>query len=134
MASAHRVSLFEKRIELRLSSSAVNILFEHAHVLSEGQLEEDGYFGSSMITVDLDRAAELISDRRSTDNMSKLGQLLARDPRILKKAKLIAIREAQKNFKKRGLLSDVLVELHVRSTTSHLHIDIDLEAKAQTLQ
>src|SRR5215216_2762553 len=62
IAMARRVSLFDRRVEIRLAPAAYDILFDVAAVLSEGQVEDDRFVGSTMVTVDLDRAASRISD------------------------------------------------------------------------
>ena len=65
MAAVRRVSLFEREIRVGLSSAAIEILFDLASVLSEGAREPDGYFGSTMITVEL--GARHRAGQRSVD-------------------------------------------------------------------
>ena len=47
MSPARRVSLFEREIRVRLSAPALEILFEIAETLSEGQVAGRSYFGST---------------------------------------------------------------------------------------
>jgi hypothetical protein len=126
MASATRVSLFEREIRIRLSSAAVEILFELASVLSEGQLDDDGYYGSTMITIDLSRASGLVSDACDASTARRVADLLADDKRVCARAESIAVGEAESRA---GCpLRSPQVDLRVRSAGAHVHIDVDVEA------
>src|SRR5688572_15685573 len=94
MARARRVSLFEREIRIGLSSAAVEILFQLASVLSEGAREDGGYFGSTMITIDLGRAAALVSDPCDAGTVRRVADLLAADPRVRDRARALGAAEA----------------------------------------
>jgi len=126
MASARRVSLFEREIRIRLSSAAVEILFELASVLSEGQLEEDGYYGSTMITVDLGRAAAIVSDDCDVATARRVTDLIADDERVHERARALALAEAERRAG--CALGSQQVDIRVRSSGAHVHIDVDVEA------
>lgn len=130
MATARRVSLFEREIRVRLSSAALEIMFDLAAVLSEGQIEEGHYFGSTMVTIDLARAAPLVSDSCDTTTTRRIEHLLAGDGRIGDYARRLAETEARR-LARRGL-HQPQIELCVRRTGHHLHLDIDLEAMVTT--
>jgi hypothetical protein len=90
MASVRRVSLFEREIRVGLSSAAIEILFDLASVLSEGAREADGYYGSTMITIELARAAALVSDSCDASTVHRLAELVATDPRVRDRARALA--------------------------------------------
>jgi len=126
MATARRVSLFEREIRVRLSSAAIEILFDLAAVLSEGQLEQDGYFGSTMITIDLGRATQVVSDDCHAATALRVTDLLADDDRVHQRARRLALAEAE--GRAGCALSSGQVDIRVRSTGAHVHIDVDVEA------
>ena len=87
MAMARRVSLFEREIRIRLSSPAIEILFGLSSVLSEGGVEDDGYYGSTMITIDLARAAGAVSDACDAATARRVTDLLEADDRVRERAR-----------------------------------------------
>ena len=126
MATARRVSLFEREIRVRLSSAAAEILFELAAVLSEGQLEPDGYYGSTMFTIDLARARALVSDACDAATARRVTDLLAADERVRAHARARALAEAEARA---GCpLAAAQVDIRVRCAGAHVHIDVDVEA------
>ena len=96
MAMARRVSLFEREIRIGLSSAAVEILFQLASILSEGSREDGGYFGSTMITIDLGRAAGLVSDPCDASTVRRVADLVGADPRVRERARTVAAAEADR--------------------------------------
>src|SRR4051812_38230300 len=81
MAMARRVSLFEREVRVRLAPVAVDILHAAARVLSEGELAGDFYAGSTMLTVDLMRTADRISDPPDSSTAQRVAFLYAEDER-----------------------------------------------------
>jgi hypothetical protein len=126
MISARRVSLFEREIRIGLSSAALEILFDLASVLSEGEAEEGGYLGSTMITIDLVRAAPLVSDPCDTNTVRHVAELLATDRRVRERARDLAAAEAGRLAG--ASLGSAQIDLRVRQSGHHLHIDVDVEA------
>ena len=129
MASAARVSLFARRIDIRLSSAAIDILFERAVVLSEGNLDGDRYFGSTMVTFDLARAVDLVSDACDPDTVERIRALISSDERIKDRARRLGAAEAQRCAT--AVLETPAVDLRVTSTGNHLHLDLDVEANVK---
>lgn len=126
MASVRRVSLFQREIRMHLSSAALDILLADAAVLSEGQLEEGCYFGSTMITIDLTRVSHLVSDSCDLTTARKAGELIAKDKRFEKRARQIGAREAERLAGEP--IADLQIDLRVRTNGCHLHVDMDVEA------
>ncbi len=126
MAGARRVSLFEREIRIKLSGPAIEILFDLAAVISEGQLEQGGYFGSTMITIDLSRATGVVRDSCDARTARRVADLLTSDSRVRARAKRVAVAEAEARAGCK--LRSPQVDMSVRSTGSQVHIDIDVEA------
>jgi len=127
MAAVRRVSLFEREIRVGLSSAAIEILFDLASVLSEGAREPDSYFGSTMITIELARAAALVSDPCDASTVRRLAELVATDPRVHERARALAAVEADRLAGQP--LRRAQFDLRVRESGRHLHIDVELEAR-----
>ena len=120
--------MFSRRIEVGLSSAAIDLLFESAHVLSEGQVDGDRFYGSTMLTFDLSKAEAAISDDVSPKTLRQLSELAKADSRILDRAKRVGTGEARRTA---GCsLSEPEVDIHVRAQGTHLHIDLDIEGTA----
>jgi hypothetical protein len=125
MAAVCRVSLFEREIRVRLSSPAVEILFELAAVMSEGEVVGDAYSGSTMITMDLARAAVAVTEACDAAVARRIGELVAGDERVAARARRIALGEAEQRAQ--GRLRVPQIDLRVRAAGSFLHLDLDVE-------
>ncbi len=132
MAMARRVSLFEREIRVRLSSPAVDILFDGASVMSEGQVEDDGYFGSTMVTIDVSRAEVLVSDACDAVTARRVADLMEGDDRIRRRARDIAVTEG--SARAGQPLRNPQVDVRVRATGAHVQLDVDVEAGVQVAQ
>lgn len=129
MAVSSRVSLFSRDVQLSLSSAAIDILFAKASVLSEGQVENSGYFGSTMITFDCTRAADLISDACNPATVRRVCDLLGADERVRNRARKLGSTEAARLAGTQ--LRRAHVDMRVRASGNHLHIDLDVEGKTR---
>lgn len=126
MARARQVSLFHREIRTRLSSAAVEILLGQAQVLSEGQIDEGLYCGSTMITIDCSKAEGWVSDPCDSTTARQLSDLLLQDDRFRDSARELGMREAQRLA--REPLGAMQIELSLRTSGTHLHVDLDIEA------
>jgi hypothetical protein len=130
MAMARRVSLFERQVSVRLAPVAVDILHDAARMLSEGELAGDIYAGSTMLTVDLTRTANVISDPPDASTAQKVALLYAADDRCRDHAKRIAVAEARKAA---GCeLTAPHVDVESRSRGAELHLSMSVEAQRRT--
>lgn len=96
MAMARRVSLFEREVTVRLAPMAVELLHGAARVLSEGELAGDVYAGSTMLTVELARTTERVSDPPDASTAQRAAFLYAADDRARDHARRIALAEARR--------------------------------------
>ncbi len=126
MAKARRVSLFEREIRIGLSSAAIEILIELGSLLSEGQIEDDLYFGSTMMTIDLAQASALVSDTCDIATARTVADLVVSDERVRDRARKVAEGEAQRIAATE--LTDVQIDVRVNHSGSHLQLDMDVEA------
>jgi hypothetical protein len=130
MAMARRVSLFERQVSVRLAPVAVDILHGAARMLSEGELAGDIYAGSTMLTVDLTRTANVISDPPDASTAQKVALLYAADDRCRDHAKRIAVAEARKAA---GCeLAAPHVDVESRARGAELHLSMSVEAQRRT--
>ena len=127
MAIARRVSLFEREVTIRLASVAVDLLHDSARVLSEGELRGDVYAGSTMLTVDLARTSNRISDPPDASTAQKVALLYASDERCRDHARRIAFAEARTAA---GCnLTAPHVDIESRARGSELHLSLNVEAQ-----
>jgi hypothetical protein len=129
MAMARRVSLFEREVTVRLAPVALELLHGAASVLTEGELAGDGYAGSTMLTIDLARTADRISDASDPATAQRAAALYAGDERCRDHARRIAVKEAR-----RIAGCDLVahsVDLESRARGRELHLSLNVEAQRE---
>lgn len=129
MVMAKRVSLFEREVSLRLAPVAIELIHDHARVLTEGSLAGNVYTGSTMLTVDLAGARDRISDPPDASTALRVAVLYAGDERCRTEARRLAHTEARKMA---GCdLSTPLVDLESRARGTEVHLSLDVEARTR---
>lgn len=129
MAMVRRVSLFEREVTVRLAPAALELLHGVARVLTEGELSGDGYAGSTMLTVDLRRTADRVSDPPDAATAQRAALLYATDERCRDHARRIALKEARRIA---GTdLAAPLVDLESRARGPELHLSLNVEAQRE---
>jgi hypothetical protein len=127
MAMTRRVSLFEREVCIRLAPVALELLHGAARVLTEGELAGNGYAGSTMLTIDLARTADRISDPPDASTAQRVAVLYAADERCRDHARRIAIKEARRIA---GCeLAATLVDVESRARGPELHLSLNVEAQ-----
>lgn len=133
MAQATRITLFEREVRERLSRAAMDIVFARAELLSEGQRSarggRDGYFGSTMFTIDLPSLADVLRDPCDAGTAHRLVTLMEADNALPKRIRDIAEREAMRITGAR--LKDVRTHVSLRAQGAKVYIDVDVEAGIQ---
>jgi hypothetical protein len=130
MARAARVTLFEREVRERLSVAAIDILLEHARVLSEGKRAASAtaalaYFGSTMITVDVASLGDIVRDPLDARAAARIAELVRGDARITRRVQKLAESEAQRLA---AAPVDVRIsEVRVRSQGTLVYLDVDVE-------
>jgi len=127
MRMARRISLFEREVTVRLAPGAVDLIHGAARVLTEGELTGDFYAGSTMLTIDLARTTERISDPPDVSTAQRVALLYAADDRCRDHAKRIALVEAHRNAG--CALSSHLVDVESRARGPEVHLSLNIEAQ-----
>lgn len=127
MALARRVSLFEREVTVRLAPVALELLHGAARVLTEGELVGDGYAGSTMLTIDLVRTCERISDPPDASTAQRAALLYASDERCRDHARWIAMKEARRMAGCELSLPHVDVESRARGRELHLSLNVEAQ-------
>ncbi len=125
---ARRIRGVRQRRHESLSREAEEALFRVAEVLSEGSVRDgDGaWFGSTMITFDLDRLAELWRSPLDATERERLRDAVEGSVRVRIRAMRLACEEVARRLPDRCLgTAQVETRVHVRG--GKLHLDIDLE-------
>src|SRR5689334_15114401 len=98
LARVQRIALFEREVRERLSRAAMDLVFERAEVISEGQRStragQPVYFGSTMLTINLDTLAPSLREACDAGTARRLATLLLDDASVNTRVKQIATREA----------------------------------------
>ena len=127
MAMARRISLFEREVVVRLAPVALELIHSTARMLTEGELTGDLYTGSTMLTVDLARARDRISDPPDASTAQRVAVLYASDERCREHARRIAIVEARRMA---GCdLTTPLVDVESRARGPEVHLSLEVEAQ-----
>ena len=126
MAMARRVSLFERQVHVRLAPVAVDLIHDAARVLSEGEVVGDVYTGSTMLTVDLARTIDRISDPPDSSTAQRVAFLYAGDERCREYARRIAYAEAKKAA---GSISAPKIDVESRARGAELLLSLNVEAR-----
>jgi len=129
MVMTRRVSLFEREVAVRLAPVALEILHGAARLLTEGELADEVYAGSTMLTIDLARTADRISDPPDASTAQRVAALYGEDERCRDHARRIAIKEARRIA---GCeLAAPLVDLESRARGPELHLSLNVEARRE---
>jgi hypothetical protein len=130
MAMARRVSLFDRAVTVRLAPIAVDLLHGAARVLTEGELVGDAYSGSTMLTIDLARTRDRVSDPPDASTAQRIAFLYAADDRARDHARRIAFAEARRTA---GCdLTASTVDVESRARGAELLLSMGVEAQRRT--
>jgi hypothetical protein len=129
LARVRRIALFEREVREHLSRAALDLVFERAEVMSEGQKStragQPVYFGSTMLTIDLEKLAPALREDCDAGTARRLATLLARDAAVAARVKTIASKEAARIVGAR--LGSVATEVKVQARGVRVFIDVDVE-------
>jgi hypothetical protein len=130
LARATRLAALSGRgPELALGRGLEAELFRSAEVLSEGGTrgESGSYFGSTMISVELERLRGWLRGELDARTWRRLLHVIDGSVRVRLRAMRLARAEAERRVPNRTL-GTAHVETKIRMTERQLHIDVDLEA------
>ena len=140
MVRATRITIFEREVRERLSRAALDVLFARAELLSEGQRSvrgsKEGYFGSTMLTIDLPAMTDVFRDECDAGTAHRLVGLMetalaevaltALDQTLPRRIREIAESEARRIAA--ATIKDLRVHVVVRAQGAKVFIDVDVEA------
>ncbi|MES1209151.1 MAG: hypothetical protein ABUS79_24700 [Pseudomonadota bacterium] len=130
MARATRITLFEREVRERLSRAALDVVFARADLLSEGQRSvkggKDGYFGSTMLTIDLPALADVLRDACDAGTAHRLVALMESDTALPRRIRGIAEREATRIAGAK--LKELRIHVAMRAQGAKVFVDVDVEA------
>jgi hypothetical protein len=129
LARVQRIALFEREVRERLSRAALDLVFERAEVISEGQRStragQPVYFGSTMLTLDLEALSPQLRESCDAGTARRLATLLSSDAAVAARVKAVAKREAARIAG--GRLESVATEMKVSARGARVFIDVDVE-------
>ncbi len=131
LARATRSPALVRRGHVVLSRALEEEIFRSAEILSEGSCRSEGaphdsYFGSTMISVDLERLRKQWRGDFDPRARQQLSEAVDGSVRVRLRAMRLACAEATRRVSDREL-GTALCEIRVRLTETQLHIDVDLE-------
>jgi hypothetical protein len=130
LARVERISLFEREVRERLSRAALELIFNSAGIMSEGQRSarngREAFFGSTMLTIELPAVAAFVRDVCDARAAQHLCALLATDTVAAARIKSIAAAEAERLCRIRP--RSVGTEIKVRARGTTVYVDVDVEA------
>ncbi|MEZ4364465.1 MAG: hypothetical protein R3B48_30090 [Kofleriaceae bacterium] len=130
VAFARRVSLFERTVSVRLAPAALDLLLDAAKVLSEGELVEAGFAGSTMVSVDLASTASLVSDPVDPSTAQLLAELCRADPQVRARGRALALAHAERVAG--AELGPAQVDLESTAHGAQLRLSFNVEATRRT--
>lgn len=131
MAKVQQIGLFSREVRERLSLAAAELLLTQATRLTEGQLLGDGhYFGSTMLTIDLEQAESdgLLREAGDVATTLRLARLLEGHDAVLDRIRAVAHDAAERQAGRD--LEEIELDVRVRAEGTLVFIDIDVEARA----
>lgn len=131
LVRASRAPALVRHTSVCITRALEEELFRCAEVLSEGSRravggQRDSYFGSTMISVDLERLRPLFRGGLDERTRQLLADAVDGSVRVRLRAMRLARAEAARRVQDRTL-GTAFVETRVRLTQRQLHIDVDLE-------
>jgi hypothetical protein len=126
MAMTKRVSLFARDVQVRLAPAAMDILMDGARVLSEGDVSDKRYAGSTMVTIELLRSTLRVSDPPTAATANRVAALHGADDRARGRAKRLATSEARRVAK--CALGPHQIDVATSAIGSQIHLSINVEA------
>jgi hypothetical protein len=133
MAQVRRIGLIEREIRETLSQAALDALFAHAEVLSEGESRPEGdrtvFLGSTMLTCDLAATAEVLREPPEADTARRLAGLLAAEKTLGARIESIVRREVERITGSPP--KKVRNETRIRTQGGRVFLDVDVEALLQ---
>jgi hypothetical protein len=130
LAQARKLPLIEREVREHLSQAALDAVFLHCDVLSEGE-SGDGpaqsrFVGSTMLTFDVTSLAELLREPADEGTARRLATLLAKEKTLNDRIENIVRREVARLAHTEP--RQVHGETRIRTQGTRVFLDVDVEA------
>ncbi len=117
-----------------LSLAAEERLFAQAELMTEGALRVEGteraFYGTTIVTFDIADARQVLRGLDGDDAAERLLALLDGSVRVRLRAMRLACAEAARRVPEHDL-GTARVEIRMRRDGDKMHVDVDLEARAE---
>jgi len=120
-------ALLRERTGWALGARAVDELYRVAEVLSEGRREDDTFFGTTLITIDLSRALDGIGLDTDPSVMARVADAIGGSVRVRLRAMRLAEEDLARRFPSENV-GTARTETRFRIEGARLYVDVDLEA------
>jgi uncharacterized membrane protein YccC len=127
MVASRRVSLIAREIKERVSVAGFDLLLRAARRISEGELAGVRYYGSTMVTLDLEASRAEVRDRCDVATAARLARLLAAESELLSRLRALAEGEARRIASRP--LGPLEVDVEVRAEGCRVLVDMDVEGE-----
>lgn len=122
-----RVPLVRARTVEVLTREAEERLFLHVERMTEARLDESGYEGCTMLTVDLRALSRALRGEREDALGARLLPLVEASPRVRLRALRLALAEAGQRTSGRSLgTARTATTMRVVGTALHIDVDVSL--------
>ncbi len=130
MVQVRRIGLIEREIRETLSQAALDALFAHAEVISEGETRPDAgkmiFLGSTLLTCDLAATAEILREPAEDSTARRLASLLANEKTLGARIESIVRCEVERITGSQP--KKVRSEARIRTQGARVFVDVDVEA------
>lgn len=130
MAQVRRIALVEREIRETLSQAALDAVFAHAEVISEGEARQEAgktiFLGSTMLTCDLATTSEILREPADDGTARRLAALLLKEKTLDQRIEAIVRREVERVSRTKP--KKVRGETRIRVQGARVFLDVDVEA------
>jgi hypothetical protein len=130
LVQVRRIALIEREVREFLSRAALDVVFAHAEVMSEGETSaahgKRQFTGSTMLTFDVARLVGILREPADPGTARRLAELLAKDDSLEARTQAIVRREVERIAHVQPKL--VRGETRIRAQGTRIFLDIDVEA------
>ena len=133
MAQVRKIPLIEREIREHLSQAALDAVFVHAEVISEGEASKaqgkPQWLGSTMLTFDVVALGDILREPADEGTARRLAALLAKDKSLDGRIQAVVRREVERITQ--APAKQVRGETRIRTQGTRVFLDIDVEAILQ---
>lgn len=132
-----RVALVRREVREVLAPSAVDLLFERAEAVVEGDLDSGGSrnaFATVMLTIDLEKVAPLIRERPDVATAERIAELLAGNRQVRARLESLALAHARDLFRDAEPALRMTLDFTARAEGSRVLLDADAVVSLETIR